>query len=148
MGTQIKQDEDMKVEEKTEVGAAREAPAPGRAVPDRARSEEDVGVDVEVPLLSAWLLWSESGVEESAELSTEEELEGGGAVTVEDDPEEDEEVDLGIAAGTGGEGASGAALTPVAPAEGWLESWLDPPAGAGPAGGAPSGRTAVPETHI
>lgn len=62
------------------------------------------------------------GVEESAELSTEEELEGGGAVTVKDDPEEDEEVDLGNVAVAGSVGPSGAA-TPEAAADG-----LDPPA--------------------
>lgn len=117
------------------------------ALPERARSEEDVGVDVEVPLPSIWLLWSESGeevvgVEESAELSTEDELEGGGAVTVKDDPEEEEEVDVGNVAETGSVGASGAA-TPEAAAD-----WLDPPAWADAVCGAPSGRTAVPETHF
>lgn len=61
-------------------------------------------------------------MEESAELSTEEELEGGGAVTVKDDPEEDEEVDLGNVAAAGSVGASGAA-TPEAAAD-----WLDPSA--------------------
>lgn len=109
------------------------------ALPERARSEEDVGVDVEVPLPSIWLLWSDSGeevvgVEESAELSTEDELEGGGAVTVKDDPEEEEEVDS--------VGASGAA-TPEAAAD-----WLDSPAWADAVCSVPSGRTAVPETHF
>lgn len=118
-----------------------------RALPERARSEEDVGVDVEVPLPSTWLLWSESGeevvgAEESAELSTEDELEGGGAVTVKDDPEEEEEVDLGNVAVTGSARASGAA-TPEATAD-----WLDPPAWADAACGVPSGRTAVPESHF
>lgn len=117
------------------------------ALPERARSEEDVGVDVEVPLPSIWLLWSESGedvlgVEESAELSTEDELEGGGAVTVKDDPEEEEEVDLGNVAVTGSAGASGVA-TPEAAAD-----WLDAPAWADAACGVPSGRTAVPKTHF
>lgn len=100
-------------------------------LPERARSDEDVGVDVEVPLPSIWLLGSESGeevtgVEESAVPSTEDELEGGGAVTVEDDPKEEEEVDLGIVAVSGSVGASGA-FTPEA-VGGWLASWLDPPA--------------------
>lgn len=40
------------------------------------------------------------GEEEGAELSTDEELEGGGAVTADDDPEEEEEVDLGMGAET------------------------------------------------
>lgn len=61
-------------------------------------------------------------MEESAELSTEEELEGGGAVTVKDEPEEEEEVDLGNVAVAGSVGASGTA-TPEAAAD-----WLDPPA--------------------
>lgn len=48
------------------------------------------------------------GEEEGAELSTEEELEGGGAVTAVDDPEEEEDVDLGIwAAADGLAGTSG-----------------------------------------
>lgn len=120
-------------------------------LPERARSEDDVGVEVDVPLPSIWLLWSESdedvgGAEESAELSTEDELEGGGAVTVEDDPEEEEEVDWGIVAVAGSVGASGA-VTPEAVAD-WPESWLGPPAWADAACGVPSGRTAVPETHI
>lgn len=89
-------------------------------------------MDVEVPLPSIWLLCSESGaeatdVEESAAASTEAELGGGVAVTVENDPkEEEEEVDLGSVAVSGSVGGSGA-FTPEA-AAGWLESWLDPPA--------------------
>lgn len=120
-------------------------------LPERARSEEDEGVDVEVPLPSSWLLWSESGVEvtdveESAVASTEAELGGGVAVTVENDPKEEEEVDLGIVAVSGSVGGSGA-FTPEA-AGGWLESWLDPPAWADEGCGVPSGWIAVPETHI
>lgn len=65
-------------------------------------------------------------MEESAVASTEAELGGGVVVTVDNDPKEEEEVDLGIVAVCGSVGASGT-FTPEA-AGGWLESWLDPPA--------------------
>lgn len=81
-------------------------------------------------------------MEESAELSTEDELEGGGAVTAKDDPEEEEEVDLGNVAVTGSVEASGAA-TPDAVAD-----WLDPPASVDAACGLRAGRTPVPQTHF
>lgn len=86
-------------------------------------------------------------MEESAELSTDEEVEGGGAVTVDDDPEdEEEEVDLGMApaAAAGPAGISG----PFVPMglSGMLDPWLEPPAGAAGVCDTPSGRTAVPET--
>lgn len=116
-------------------------------LPESAGS--DVGVDVGVPVTSTWLLCSESGeeaggVEESAELATDEELEGGGAVTVDDDPEEEEEVDLGMAAAAGPADTSGA-FVPMG-LSGVLDSWLEPPAGAAGVCDAPSGRTAVPGT--
>lgn len=47
------------------------------------------------------------GEEEGAELSTDEELEGGGAVTVDDDPEEEEDVDLGMGASAAAAGPAG-----------------------------------------
>lgn len=82
-----------------------------------------------------------SGEDEGAELSTDEELEGGGAVTV--DPEEEEEVDLGmVAAAAGASGASGA--SDPAGLSGALDSWVEPPAGTAGVDDRPSGRAAVP----
>lgn len=87
------------------------------------------------------------GVEESAELSTDEELEGGGAVTVDDDAEdEEEEVDLGMAAAAGPAGTSGA-FVPTG-LSGMLDSWLEAPAGEAGVCDTPSGRTAVPEIAV
>lgn len=122
--------------------------------PESACSEVGVAVGVTisdavgVPVVSAWLLWSESGEEvrgeeEGAELSTDDELDGGGAVTVDDDPEEEEEVDLGRGAAAAGpadtSGVSVSAGLVVV-----LGSWLESPAEAGWEFDAPSGRTAVP----
>lgn len=104
-------------------------------LPDKTGSVEGVGVAEPVGVTSVWLFCSESGDEsrdeEEAVLSMEEELEGGGAVTVEEDPEdeEDEEIDLGrgsaeaeaeAGAGAGVVEASGAtgsnSMGPSAPA--------------------------------
>lgn len=83
-------------------------------------------------------------MEESTELPTDEELEGGGAVTVEDDPEEEEEVDLGVVV-AGSPGTSGFFVS--AGLSGMLDSWLEAPAAEATAGvsAGTSGRTAVPE---
>lgn len=82
-------------------------------------------------------------MEDGAGLSTEDELEGGGAVAVKEDPEEEEEGDLGKVAVTRSAGASGAAASEAAGAD-----WADPPAWAGAACGVPSGRTAVPGSQF
>lgn len=82
-----------------------------------------------------------SGDVEVAELSSEDELDGGGAVTVDDDPEEEEEVDLGIgaAAVAGPLDPSGCSVSrgPTVVPE-------SAPEAAGVLGG-PSGRIAVPK---
>lgn len=103
-----------------------------------------VGGAVGVPLGSTWPCCSESGEEvrgeeeDGADVSTEEELEVGGAVTADDDdPEEDEEVDLETGAAAGLAATSGQ-FAPTG-LSGARDSWLESPVGA-----APSGRMAVP----
>ena len=95
------------------------------------------------------------GEEERAELSTDDEVEVGGAVTVDNDPEEEEEVDLGmgaVAAAAGVAGTSGESVPTGL--SGAVDSWVESPVGAAgvfrAAGvfNAPSGRTAVPGNEI
>lgn len=110
-----------------------------------------VAVGVGVPIVSPWLLCSESGEEvkgeeEWAEPSTVEEPDVGGAVTVDEDPEEDKEVDLDIGASAvaaGLAGTSGASVS--AGLSGALDSWLESATEAAGVLTDPSGRTAVPE---
>lgn len=88
------------------------------------------------------------GEDEGAELSTDEELEGGGAVTVDEDPEEEEEVDLGMGAAAALAGLSGTSGASVPTGlSGALDSWLPAPAVAAGVLDAPCGRTAVPENQ-
>lgn len=118
-------------------------------LPESAGSEVGVAVGVGVPVVVSWLLCSESGEEvrgeeEGTELSSDAELEGGGAVTVEDGPEEEEEADLGMGAATAGlSGTSGVSVPNGL--SGALDCWLTAPVGAAGVFDAPSGRTAVPE---
>lgn len=110
-----------------------------------------------VPVVSARRLCSESGEDvvgevEGAELSAEEELAVGCAVTVVDDnpeEEEEEEVDLGMAAAaaaSAGLGVTSGVSVPVF-VTGALNSWLEPPDGAGGLCNTPSGRMAVPKNN-
>lgn len=102
-----------------------------------------------VPVAPAWLCCSESGEEvrgdedDGADVSTEEELEVGGAVPAVDDPEEEEEVDLemGVTAAAAGLAATSGGSAPT-DLSGAPDSWLGFPVGA-----ATSGRTAVPESN-
>lgn len=82
--------------------------------------------------------------EEGTELSTDEELEGGGTVTVDEDPEDEEEVDLGkeTAAAAGLAGTSEASVPTGL--SGALDPWLEAPAVAAGI----FGRTAVPRIKI
>ena len=134
-------------------------------LPESAASEVDAAAGVGVLVVSAWLVCSESGEEVrgevgGAELSTDVELEGGGAVTVDEDPGEEEEVDLGMgaaaavavaaagASAVAGAGAAGSTeVSVVTGLSGALEFWLESPAGAAGGFDEASGRTAAPESE-